>query len=128
MRDPEDPRATWEVAAVIGSAVVTMAIASLILIPVGRGLALVGLLAMVWLLARTLGREAGWTAVASAYLLALWVYGDPRFQSRIDDPQTIRLSAVVLVVGSALALLGMAQRHRHMAPRPTISSPPKGGR
>jgi hypothetical protein len=92
-----------------------MVVAALILIPVGRGLALEGLLAVVWLLARTLGREAGWTAVASAYLPALWVYGDPRFQSRIDDPQTIRLSAVVLVVGSALALLGMAQRHRHRA-------------
>jgi hypothetical protein len=88
-------------------------VGGLALVPAGRPLAWLGLLAVVAVLGRVAGRTAGLTAAGSAVIVYMWAHGAPRFAGRVTDPSTIRLAFVLGVLGSVAALL--ADRH----PRPS---------
>jgi K+-sensing histidine kinase KdpD len=80
-------------------------VVAFVLIPFGRPLAWLVLLAVVTGLGWLLGRFAGYIAAGVAGLSYLWVHGEPRFARVVTDQGTIRLGFLLGIVGAIAATL-----------------------
>ena len=91
--------------------------AALLLVPAGRPVAWLALVATAALVGRVLGHDVGTAGGMSAGLAYMWAHGSPRFATTIDDPWTIRFGWLLMAAGGP----GRARRFRRPA------SPPKQG-